>query len=185
MCRSEDVFLIDAAKVWRFSLISNFFQLFHSELWRQGSYIATDLGKSRKICRLYPQYGEYAVVILCHKAHAPVLEPRVGIAVVEGLEEPLHQAMSTGIDLREVAHGGKGVGAVATTAAGDLHFGQHLPGLLEDGDLHLRTEFFQIDGEEESRGSSTDDSCSHALKTAAARHCMAKKWNYKRGGTSR
>ena len=101
------------------------------------------------------------------------LEPPIGITVVEGLEEPLHQAMATGIDLGEVAHGGKGVGAVATTAAGDLHLRQHLPGLLEDGDLHLRTEFLQIDGEEESCGSSTDDGCSHALKTAAARYCMA------------
>ena len=59
---------------------------------------------------------EDAVIVLRDQSYAMTLEPRVGITVVEGLEEALHQTVPTGIDLREIAHGGKGVGAVAAAA---------------------------------------------------------------------
>ena len=39
------------------------------------------------------------MVILCDQADTMMLEPLVGIAVVETLEEAFHQAVTTGVDL--------------------------------------------------------------------------------------
>ena len=58
---------------------------------------------------------EHAIVILCHQSHAMTLEPLVGIAIVESLEESFQQSMATRVHLREIAHRGEAVGAVAAS----------------------------------------------------------------------
>ena len=101
-----------------------------------------------------------------------LFKPRIGITIVEGLEEPLHQSVTPRIDLRQVTDGSKRVGAVASSTTRHLHLRQQLLGLLEDGDIHLRALFFQVDGKEEARSTAADDRCLHR-KTALESDCIA------------
>ena len=101
-----------------------------------------------------------------------LFKPRIGITIVEGLEEPLHQSVTPRIDLRQVTDGSKGVGTVASSSTRHLHLRQHLLGLLEDGDIHLGTLFLQVDGEEEARSTAADDRSLHR-KTALESDCIA------------
>lgn len=80
--------------------------------------------------------------------------------------------MAARIDGREISHLFEGVGTVATSASGDLYFLEDVLAAFEDGDIHLRTQLLEVDGKEETCGSSADDGCmqftgeKESLKTA-------------------
>lgn len=105
---------------------------------------------------------EDAMIGLGDQSHASALEPLIGILMTELLKEALQQAVAPRIDTLQVGDIFKGVGAVAASATRDLHFGQYVVRGLKDGDIHLWTHLLEINGQEESRRSSTDDSCLHS-----------------------
>ena len=62
-----------------------------------------------------------AAVVLCDKRHAVSLKPLKCLAGAKAFQQPLHQPMTTWVDRREVADGGKRVGAVAPSSPRQLH----------------------------------------------------------------
>ena len=102
---------------------------------------------------------KHAMVRLHGEGHAVTLEPPVGVAVVEDIEEALQQPMATRIDLREIADILERVGTVAATAARHLDLAEHPRAALEDGDAHLRTHFLEVDGTEKACCTASDDCC--------------------------
>jgi hypothetical protein len=70
--------------------------------------------------------------------------------------------MASRIDALKVGDILEGVGTVATPATGNLHFGKHMVGGLKDGDIHLWTHLLEINGQEESGSTSTDNCCLHS-----------------------
>ena len=93
-----------------------------------------------------------------------LLEPAIGIMVIEGLEEAFQQPMASRIDCCEVVDTLEGVGAVAASSSRYLDLCQHTIAALEDGDIHLGHRLLQVDGEEESCRSAAYDCCSHGAK---------------------
>ena len=79
--------------------------------------------------------------------------------MVEDIKEPFHQSMTTRIDLLQVRHIGKGIGAVAASAAAHLNLREHPLAALEDGNIHLRHHFFQVYGKEKSCRPTAYDCC--------------------------
>ena len=97
------------------------------------------------------------MVILHNQTHAVALKPFVSIAVVEDLEEPLHQSVAARINGGEVADIVEGVGTVAASTTGNLDLAEDVVAAFEDGHLHLRTAFLEVDGEKESCCAASND----------------------------
>ena len=97
------------------------------------------------------------MVCLHRQGHTVVLEPLVGVAVVEHVEEAFQQAVTTGKDLAQVADILEGIRHVAASATRNLYLAQHATGTLHDGNLCLRTHLFQVDGQEETCRPATND----------------------------
>ena len=81
--------------------------------------------------------------------------------MVEHIEEPFHQTMTTGIDLGEVADLTKGIGTVAASSTADLYLGKNTIAALEDVNLHLGHHFLQVDSQKETCRSASDNSRLH------------------------
>ena len=109
-------------------------------------------------------FWKHALIVLRHQRYSVLLKPTVGILVAEHVEQPLHQPVSSWIDLREVGHQAKGVGAVATSSPTHLYLRQHALAALEDRYLHLGHHLLQVDGEKKTCGTAAYHSCLHAQK---------------------
>ena len=105
------------------------------------------------------RHRENAIILLSNKANSVMFKPLVGIAIVEGFEEPLKQSVATRIYLRKVRYPFKRVGAVASAATRYLHFGQHLLRSLKDGNVHLRAHLLKVHRQKESCRSSANYCC--------------------------
>ena len=99
-----------------------------------------------------------ALVILYHQGHTVLLEPLIGMVIVETLEEALHQLVSAGVGLLQVGNFVEGVGEIAPSSSGDFHLGEHLLLFLEDGDVGVWQLALGGNGGEESCRATTDDS---------------------------
>ena len=99
------------------------------------------------------------MVCLHRQGHTVVLEPLVGVAVVEHVEEAFQQAVTARIDLREIADILERVGAVAASAPRHLDLAQHPRAALEDCDTHLRAHLLQVNGAEKACCTASDNCC--------------------------
>lgn len=104
------------------------------------------------------RFGENTLIFLNREGHSMCLEPLEGIGRAELLEEAFEQVCSTGVNLLQVGHVGKGVGAVATSPTRNFHLCQHFPLPLEDGHVKFGHQFLHVDGQEETCGTTADDS---------------------------
>lgn len=102
-------------------------------------------------------FREDALVFLNGEGYAMPLKPLVGVGGTELLEEAFEQGRSAWIDLSQVSHLGKSVGAVAASTARNLHLCQHFVLLFKDGDIEFGHQFLGIDGEKEARGTTAND----------------------------
>ena len=93
---------------------------------------------------------EHAAVVLCDKRHAVSLKPLKCLAGAKAFQQPLHQPMTTWVDRREVADGGKRVCAVAPSSPRQLHLSEHFVAALKDVHLHLLHHFLEVHGKEEA-----------------------------------
>jgi hypothetical protein len=69
--------------------------------------------------------------------------------------------MSTRIYLLQICHTGKGIGAVAASAAAHLNLCQHPLATLKDGNIHLWHHLLQVYGKKESCRTATYHRCRH------------------------
>ena len=104
------------------------------------------------------------LVGLNRQCHTMTFKPAVCISGRKRLEKTFQQSVSTRIDLTQVADFGKGVRAVATSPTTHFHFREHALPLLVDVNLHLRNHFLEIDGEEKTSSSSSNDGCFHLVR---------------------
>ena len=79
------------------------------------------------------------------------------MAVIEALEEALHEFMTTRIRLLEVGNLIEGIGKVASSTSCDFHLGKYLRVLLEDGDVGVRLLLLGSNGCKESCCTPTND----------------------------
>ena len=114
---------------------------------------------------------EDTLVGLDGERHAVALEPLVGVVLRETVHQTAHEAVTTGIDGREVgADTLEGVRAVATPSPTHLDLGQHAAATLEDGDVHRGHHLLEVHGEEKARGPATYYCCLHTLQTQCLMH---------------
>ena len=97
------------------------------------------------------------MVFLHHKWHVVFLKPLSGLLRTELLEEPLHELMTTRIDLFQVSDGLERVCEVAPSASSYFHFGEHFCASLKDGDLCKWLFVLSSNGSKKTGCASTDD----------------------------
>ena len=102
------------------------------------------------------------MVFLSGELDTAMLKPLIGIAVVKLLEKTLQQAVASRIDALQVVDILKRVGAIAASAARYLYLGQYAFRTFQDGDVHLGAHLLEVDGQEETCGTTANDSGLHS-----------------------
>ena len=117
---------------------------------------------------------EYTFVLLRYQFDPLVLEPFIGILIVEASEETFHQLAPARIYLLEVSHFAKRIGQVASSATCYCHLGQNL--LCPFVDIHrgVWQPLLHSDGSEESCRSTANDGNVHLPFTLCFLHTVAK-----------
>ena len=94
--------------------------------------------------------GKHAMVFLNHQCDAALFEPLERRTMVEQLEQPSHEPVTTRIDLAQIAHVLKRIGHITASSARYFNFSQHTVATFDDGHLQLGAHFLQVDGQKEA-----------------------------------
>ena len=100
-------------------------------------------------------FGKDTLIGLDGEGHSVTLKPLESIGWSELFEKMLQQVCPTRINLPQISHISKCVGAVASSATRNLHLSKHFFLPFKDGDFQLWHQLLGIDGQEESRCAST------------------------------
>ena len=99
---------------------------------------------------------EHTLVGLRHQLHAMPFEPLVRIAIIELLEQPLHQSVTAWIHLFQVGYVGKTIRQVAASTSRYPHFRQHTACLFINNHVGVAIGTFGCYGSKEPRCAATD-----------------------------
>ena len=94
---------------------------------------------------------EHTLVGLRHQLHAMPFEPLVRIAIIELLEQPLHQSVTAWIHLFQVGYVGKTIRQIASSAARNPHFCQHAARLFKNNHFGVAVGLSGCYGSKETR----------------------------------